>query len=156
MTMMKIKKLSALILAGALTCTTPAMVYAQDSTDAAVDQAVDMLQESGMDKLLSDPDKVVDIIVDAKDAIGQADVSDEEISSAINTAAEAVGVTLSDSETSTLVNLYDKFKNMDLDEDQLRTQMNKVYDKLEELGVTKEDVKGVLSKLVDLVKSILN
>ena len=154
--MMKIKKLSALILAGALTCTTPAMVYAQDSTDAAVDQAVDMLQESGMDKLLSDPDKVVDIIVDAKDAIGQADVSDEEISSAINTAAEAVGVTLSDSETSTLVNLYDKFKNMDLDEDQLRTQMNKVYDKLEELGVTKEDVKGVLSKLVDLVKSILN
>ena len=153
---MKIKKLSALILAGALTCTTPAMVYAQDSTDAVVDQAVDMLQESGMDKLLSDPDKVVDIIVEAKDAIGQADVSDEEISSAINTAAEAVGVTLSDSETSTLVNLYDKFKNMDLDEDQLRTQMNKVYDKLEELGVTKEDVKGVLSKLVDLVKSILN
>lgn len=153
---MKIKKLSALILAGALTCTTPAMVYAQDSTDAVVDQAVDMLQESGMDKLLSDPDKVVDIIVEAKDAIGQADVSEEEISSAINTAAEAVGVTLSDSENSTLVNLYDKFKNMDLDEDQLRAQVNKVYDKLEELGVTKEDVKGVLGKLVDLVKSILN
>lgn len=153
---MRIKKLSALILAGALACTTPAMVYAQDSTDAAVDQAVDMLQESGVDDLLSDPDKVVDIIVDAKEAIGSADVSDEEISSAIKTAGETVGVTLSDSETSTLVGLYNKFKNMNLDEDQLREQVNKVYDKLQELGITKEDVKGILGKVLDLVKSILN
>ena len=37
---MKIKKLSALILAGTLACTTPAMVYADSTTDAAVDQAV--------------------------------------------------------------------------------------------------------------------
>ena len=75
---MKIKKLSAFILAGALTCTTPAMVYA-DTTSDAVDQAVSVLENSGVDDLLSDPDKVVDIIVAAKDAIGQVDVSDEEL-----------------------------------------------------------------------------
>ena len=37
------KKISALVLAGALACTTPAMVYAQDSSDV-VDQAVEILR----------------------------------------------------------------------------------------------------------------
>ena len=150
---MKINKLSAIILAGALTCTTPAMVYA-DTTSDAVDQAVSVLENSGVDDLLSDPDKVVDIIVAAKDAIGQVDVSDEEISSAIDVAAS--GISLTDSEKSTLVQLYNKFKNMNLDENELRTQITKVYDKLESLGITKDDVKGVIGKLIDIAKSLLN
>ena len=151
---MRINKLTAIVLAGAISCTAPAMVYADD-TSAAVDQAVEMLQESGVDELLSDPDKVVDIIVAAKEAVGQTDVSDDTISSAIDVAASSLGVTLSDSDKSTLVSLYNKFKNMDLDEEQLRSQINQVYDKLESLGITKEDVKGVFGKLVSLVKDIL-
>lgn len=152
---MKINKLSAIILAGALTCTTPAMVYA-DTTSDAVDQAVSVLENSGVDDLLSDPDKVVDIIVAAKDAIGQVDVSDEEISNAIDVAASGLGISLTDSEKSTLVQLYNKFKNMNLDENELRTQITKVYDKLESLGITKDDVKGVIGKLIDIAKSLLN
>ena len=152
---MKIKKLSALILAGTLTCTTPAMVYA-DTTSDAVDQAVSVLENSGVDDLLSDPDKVVDIIVAAKDAIGQIDVSDEEISNAIDVAASGLGISLTDSEKSTLVQLYNKFKNMNLDENELRAQITKVYDKLESLGITKDDVKGVIGKLIDIAKSLLN
>ena len=151
---MRINKLTAIVLAGAISCTAPAMVYADDTSDA-VDQAVEMLQESGVDELLSDPDKVVDIIVAAKEAVGQTDVSDDTISSAIDVAASSLGVTLSDSDKSTLVSLYNKFKNMDLDEEQLRSQINQVYDKLESLGITKEDVKGVFGKLVSLVKDIL-
>ena len=153
---MKIKKLSALILAGTLACTTPAMVYADSTTDAVVDQAVEVLQENGVDDFLSDPDKVVDIIVAAQEAVGQADVSDDVISSAIDTAAGSLGVTLTDSEKSTLISLYNKFKTMNLDKDELRTQVNKVYDKLESMGITKDDVKGILGKLVDIVKGILN
>ena len=152
---MKINKVSAIILAGVLTCTTPAMVYA-DTTSDAVDQAVAVLEDSGIDDLLSDPDKVVDIIVAAQDAIGQVDVSDEEISSAIDVAASGLGVSLTDSEKSTLVQLYNKFKNMDLDETELRSQITKVYDKLESLGITKDDVKGVIGKLIDIAKSLLN
>ena len=151
---MRINKLTAIVLAGAISCTAPAMVYADD-TSAAVDQAVEMLQESGVDELLSDPDKVVYIIVAAKEAVGQTDVSDDTISSAIDVAASSLGVTLSDSDKSTLISLYNKFKNMDLDEEQLRSQINQVYDKLESLGITKEDVKGVFGKLVSLVKDIL-
>ena len=152
---MKINKLSAIILAGVLTCTKPAMIYA-DTTSDAVDQAVAVLEDSGIDDLLSDPDKVVDIIVAAQDAIGQVDVSDEEISSAIDVAASGLGVSLTDSEKSTLVQLYNKFKNMDLDETELRSQITKVYDKLESLGITKDDVKGIIGKLIDIAKSFLN
>ncbi len=153
---MKIKKFSALILAGMLTCTAPAAVYADQSTDAMVDQAVELLEQTGVDEFLSDPDNVVDVIVAVKDTIGQADVSDEELSAAIDTAAQAAGFTLSDSDRSTLVSLYNKFKNIDINEEELRTQVNKVYDKLESLGITKDDVKGIFGKLVDMVKSIFN
>ena len=152
---MKINKLSAFILAGVLTCTTPAMVYA-DTTSDAVDQAVSVLENSGVDDLLSDPDKVVDIIVAAKEAIGQVDVSDEEISNAIDVAASGLGISLTDSEKSTLVQLYNKFKNMDIDENELRSQITKVYYKIESLGITKDDVKGVIGKLIDIAKSLLN
>jgi uncharacterized protein YpuA (DUF1002 family) len=132
------------------------MVYADQTTDAAVDQAVELLEQSGVDDLLSDPDKVVDLIIAAKETLGTVNVTDDQISSALDVAAGELGVTLSDSDKSTLIQLYNKFKNMDLDENELRSQVNKVYDKLESLGITKEDVKGILGKLVDLVKEFLN
>ena len=154
--MMKINKLSAFIRAGALTCTAPAMVYADQTTDAAVDQAVELLEQSGVDDLLSDPDKVVDLIISAQETLGTVNVTDDQISSALDVAAGELGVTLSDSDKYTLIQLYNKFKNMDLDENELRSQVNKVYDKLESLGITKEDVKGILGKLVELVKGFLN
>ena len=150
------KKFSALVLAATLACTTPVMVYAQDSSSEMVDQAVEILKDNGVDDLLSNPDKVVDLIMQTKEIRGQVDVTDEEIGSALDVAAESVGVTLTDSDKTTLIQLYNKFKNTDLDEEQLRSQVNKVYNKLEELGITKEDVKGILGKLVDLARSILN
>lgn len=153
---MRIKKLSALILAGVLTCTAPAAVQADAQTDAAVDQAVELLEQSGISDFMSDPDNVVDVIIAAKETIGQADVSDEDIAAALDTAAAAAGFSLSDSDKDTLVRLYNKFKNIDIDEETLRTQVNKVYDKLESLGITKEDVKGILGKMIDIVKSIIN
>ena len=150
------KKFSALVLAATLACTTPVMVYAQDSSSEMVDQAVEILKDNGVDDLLSNPDKVVDLIMQTKEILGQVDVTDEEIGSALDVAAESVCVTLTDSDKTTLIQLYNKFKNTDLDEEQLRSQVNKVYNKLEELGITKEDVKGILGKLVDLARSILN
>ena len=44
---------------------------------------------------------------------------------------------------------------MDIDQEQLKSHISQVYDKLESLGITKEDVKGILGKLIDVVKNIL-
>ena len=51
---MKVNKLSAVILAGVLACSTPSAVFAQESS------AEEILMDAAMDSLLSDPDKVAD------------------------------------------------------------------------------------------------
>ena len=48
------------------------------------------------------------------------------------------------------------FKDSNIDEEQLRSTVTKVYDKLEEMGIGKEEVKGILHKLVDFAKSLFN
>lgn len=151
---MRIKKLSAWMLAGVIACTTPVMVSAYETQDI-VNEAVDMIESSGIDSLLSDPDKVVDIIIYAKDIIGEQEVSDEQLYEVIHMAEENLQIELNDSAEDTVVKLFKKFKNMDLDEDQLREQIYKVYDKLEEMGITEDDTKSILGKIVDFVKSIL-
>lgn len=145
---MKVKKLGALILAGVLTCTTPSAVFADDITE-------EILMDTAIDTLLSDPDKVADIVIYVKDAIDQQDISDDDILYVIDQAAENFDVDLSDSDKESLLKIVKKFKNMDIDEDQLRSDIKSVYDKLESMGVDKEDVKGVLGKLINFAKSIL-
>ena len=56
---MRIKKLGALILAGTLMCTTPVMpVMASDATETVQE----IITDNEIDSLVSDPDKVVDMI----------------------------------------------------------------------------------------------
>lgn len=145
---MKVKKLGVLILAGVLTCTTPSAVFADDITE-------EILMDTAIDTLLSDPDKVADIVIYVKDAIDQQDISDDDILYVIDQAAENFDVDLSDSDKESLLKIVKKFKDMDIDEDQLRSDIKSVYDKLESMGVDKEDVKGVLGKLINFAKSIL-
>ncbi|MDO4307951.1 MAG: DUF1002 domain-containing protein [Eubacteriales bacterium] len=145
---MKVKRLGALILAGVLTCTAPSVVLADEITE-------EILMDTAIDSLLSDPDKVADIVIYVKDAIDQQDISDDDIRYVIDQAAENFDVNLSDSDKESLLKIVKKFKDMDLDEEQLRTDIKSVYDKLESLGIEKEDVKGVLGKLIDLAKNIL-
>lgn len=145
---MKIKKFSALLMAGVLSCTAPAVVYAEDSS-------MDILMENEIDSLLEDPDKAVDIIMYVKDFIDQQEVSDEEIMDIIGLAEDNFQISLSDSEKESMLNIVKKFKDMDIDEDELRSQITRVYEKMEELGIGKEEVKGIVAKLMDLVKDIL-
>jgi hypothetical protein len=47
-------------------------------------------------------------------------------------------------------------KNLDLDEDKLRTEVEDSYQKLKDLGISKEQVKGVFRICLDFVKNIFN
>ena len=84
---MRIKKLGALILAGTLMCTTPVMpVMASDATETVQE----IITDNEIDSLVSDPDKVVDIIMYAKDQVAQQDISDEQIKEIIQTAESSL------------------------------------------------------------------
>ena len=148
---MRIKKLGTLIVAGVIMCTTPAMpVMASD----AVESVQEIISDNEIDSLVSDPDKVVDIIV--KDAVADQDISDDQIKEVIQTAENTVGVSLTDEEENKIVTIVKQVKNSDINEEQLRSTVTKVYDKLEEMGIGKEEVKGILHKLFDFAKSLFN
>ena len=150
---MKIKKFGALIMAGVLMCTAPAAsVMASD----AADTVQEIITDNEIDSLASDPDAVVDIIMYAKDQIAQQDISDDQIREIIQAGENTAGVSLTEEEENKLITIVKKVKDTNIDEEQLRSTVTKVYDKLQEMGIGKEEVKGILHKLVDFAKSLLD
>ena len=150
---MKRKKIGALIMAGVLMCTAPAAsVMASD----AADTVQEIITDNEIDSLASDPDAVVDIIMYAKDQIAQQDISDDQIREIIQAGENTAGVSLTEEEENKLITIVKKVKDTNIDEEQLRSTVTKVYDKLQEMGIGKEEVKGILHKLVDFAKSLLN
>ena len=148
---MRIKKLGALILAGTLMCTTPVMpVMASDATETVQE----IITDNEIDSLVSDPDKVVDIIMYVKNEAAKQDISDDQIRSLIQTAESTAGVSLSEEEENRIIKIVKQIKDSDIDEEQLRSAVTKAYDKLEEMGIGKEEVKGILHKLADFAKSL--
>ena len=146
--MKNIKKLTGIMMAGALAFSVPVPAIASGFDISSLEALID----SGVDAVFSDPDQTVDIIMYVKDKIGQQDVTDDQIRTVINEAADAFQISLTDSEKDNLVDLARKVKDANIDEDELRSDVNAVFDKMDALGVEKNDVKGFLKKILNLVK----
>ena len=146
--MKNIKKLTGIMMAGALAFSVPVPAIASGFDTSSLEALID----SGVDAVFSDPDQTVDIIMYVKDKIGQQDVTDDQIRTVINEAADAFQISLTDSEKDNLVDLARKVKDANIDEDELRNDVNAVFDKMDALGVEKNDVKGFLKKILNLVK----
>ena len=146
--MKNIKKLTGIMMAGALAFSVPVPAIASGFDTSSLEALID----SGVDAVFSDPDQTVDIIMYVKDKIGQQDVTDDQIRIVINEAADAFQISLTDSEKDNLVDLARKVKDANIDEDELRSDVNAVFDKMDALGVEKNDVKGFLKKILNLVK----
>ena len=135
-------------MAGALAFSVPVPAIASGFDTSSLEALIDR----GVDAVFSDPDQTVDIIMYVKDKIGQQDVTDDQIRTVINEAADAFQISLTDSEKDNLVDLARKVKDANIDEDELRSDVNAVFDKMDALGVEKNDVKGFLKKILNLVK----
>lgn len=136
------------MIAGVVACTAPVSVMAAESTSQTA------FMEDELDSLLSDPDKAVDVIMYVKELVDQQEVSDEEVDQAIDMAAEHFQITISDEDKEKLIDLFQKFKDLEFDEEELRSNVKKVYEKMDEWGVGKDDVKNFLEKGIDFVKSL--
>ena len=104
--------------------------------------------------LTADPDKTVAIVLSAKSLVDQQNITDDQVRSAVTQAADHFGVSLSDSEVDSLVSVVRKVLDAKIDEDALRSDVNSVYSKLQDMGVTKDDAKGLVSKLIEFVKGL--
>ena len=145
---MRIKKAGILIIAAAITCTTPAVPAMAADTSESVQE---IISDNEIDSLVSDPDKVVMYV---KNEAAKQDISDDQIRSLIQTAESTAGVSLSEEEENRIIKIVKQIKDSDIDEEQLRSAVTKAYDKLEEMGIGKEEVKGILHKLADFAKSL--
>ena len=58
------------------------------------------------------------------------------------------------SDVDSLVSIVRKVLDANIDESALRDDVNSVYNKLKDMGVTKEDAKGLLAKMIDFVKGL--
>lgn len=151
---MKINKLAAVIIAGVITCTAPAGVYAADINAESI--AEEIVENDKVNELATDPDKVADIIISVKNMIDSQNITDDQISSGVDMAAEQLGVSLSESEKKAIVTLASKFVNMNISDEEIRNGVNDVYNTLESLGIGKEEVKGILKKAINVVKNLMN
>jgi uncharacterized protein YpuA (DUF1002 family) len=142
---MKTNKICALVMAGVLACSAP--VYADTTTET-------ILSESGIMSIISDPDELVDVVVYVKDAISNSEVSDSEILNLIDEAADKFDISMSDSEKESILTIVKQVKNLDFDEDNLRSEVKDAYQKLKDLGIGKEQVKGILEICIDFVKNL--
>lgn len=149
--MKKIKKLTAAIMTAAVLFCAPVTSMAADTAGS---QAEEVIMEN-VDNLLSDPGQVADIVVYVKDLIDQQQITGEQIASGVDMASEALGISLTDSEKEAIVNVAQKILAADVDAETLRSQIESVYDKMEELGIGKEEVKGFIQKVIDFAKSLL-
>ena len=151
MMMKKIKKLTAAVMIAAVLFCAPVTSMAADTAGS---QAEEVIMEN-VDNLLSDPGQVADIIVYVKELIDQQQITGDQIASGVDMAAEVLGISLTDSEKEAIVNVAQKVLAIDVDADALRSQIESVYDKMEDMGIGKEEVKGFIQKVIDFAKSLL-
>lgn len=149
--MMKVKKITAVLLAGTIAFSSPIFVSGAEDAFALAEE---ILESNEISSLISDPDKIVDIILYVKEYLGNQEISDDMILEAVNMACDRLSIRLEDSEKETLVSIFKEFQNMDLDEEELRETVNEIYDGLEELGIGEEEVEGFLDKALDFVKEL--
>ena len=151
MMMKKIKKLTAAVMTAAVLFCAPVTSMAADTAGS---QAEEVIMEN-VDNLLSDPGQVADIIVYVKELLDQQQITGEQIAGGVDMASEALGISLTDSEKEAIVNVAQKVLAIDVDADALRSQIESVYDKMEDMGIGKEEVKGFIQKVIDFAKSLL-
>ena len=100
--------------------------------------------------------KVGDIIVYVKGLFDSNQISDDEISQGIDEAADHYGVTLSEDDKNSLVNIISKFRGIDISDDQIKGYVSDAYSTLKDMGVTKSDVKNIFEKAIEFIKGMLS
>lgn len=153
--MRRLNKVTALVIAGVISCTSPMMVMASDS-GSVMSQAEEILKDNEVGSLASDPDKVGDIIVYVKWLFDSNQITDDEISQGIDEAADHFGVSLNEDDKSSLVNIISKFRGIEMSDDQIKGYVSDAYSTLKDMGVTKSDVKNIFEKAIEFIKGMLS
>ena len=90
--------------------------------------------------------KVVEEGLDNEEAIGKA----------IDQGAAELGISVSEEEKQTIISLMKKIGKLDLDVDSMKSQAKELFNKLENMGMDKEQAKGFFQKIIDALTEFFN
>ena len=125
----------------------------QNSMDTAVNELV-VTSQIAED---ANPEDVEKLIAFVKAKVVEGDLnSDEEISEVIDEGASEVGVTLTDEEKQQIIALMKKIDGLNLNIDSMKAQATDLFNKLEDMGIDKEQAKGFFQKLIDSLKDFFS
>lgn len=104
-----------------------------------------------------DSKKIEELIAYVKAEVVEADLDDEEsIRKIIDEGSKQLGITLTEEEINTIISLMKKISDLDLDFESMKEQAGELFDKLEEMGVNKEDAKNFFQKIIDAITEFFN
>lgn len=125
----------------------------QESMDTAVNELV-ITSQIAEDV---DAEDVEELIAYVKARVVQEGLdNDEAISQAIDDGAAEIGITLTEEEKQRIIDLMKKINDLDLDIDSMRAQASELFNKLEDMGIDKEQAKGFFQKIVDSLKDFFS
>lgn len=82
--------------------------------------------------------------------------NEEAISKAIDEGAAQMGISLSDDEKSAIISLMKKISTLDLDYEKMQSQAKELFNKLEDMGIDKEQAKSFIQKIIDAIQSFFD
>lgn len=88
------------------------------------------------------------------EVIAKGVTSDADIEEIIEQAANEMDITLSKEDIGNIVSSMKKISKLDLDLDSIKEQAKGLYDKLDALNISADEVQGVLDKILDFFKKI--
>ena len=124
-----------------------------ESMDTAVNELVvtSQMADGG------ESQNVEELIAFVKAKVVEEGLDDEEsIREVIEEGASQLGLTLTEEEINTIISLMKKISELDLDVESMKEQAGELFDKLEEMGVDKEQAKNFFQKIIDAITEFFN
>jgi len=122
----------------------------EDSMDAAVNELV-ITSEIAEDV---DSEDIEQLMAFVKAKVVEEGLDDEEaISKAIDEGASQLGITITEEEKKAIISLMKKIGDLDLDLESMQQQAKDLFNKLEDMGIDKEQAKNFFQKIIDAIQS---
>lgn len=107
-------------------------------------------------------DEIAGMVAYLKDQVGGKDLSDSELTDAIDQASEKFNVSLTQDQIDQLKELLKKLQGLDLNWSNIRDQAENLYGKLKDMGLKvdtsalTQQAQGFFAKLIAFIKSLFN
>lgn len=127
-----------------------------ESMDTAVNELV-ITSQMADEAEGAEANQIEELIAFVKAKVVEEGLEDEEsIREVIDEGASQLGLTLTEEEIDTIISLMKKISELDLDVESMKEQAGELFDKLEEMGVDKEEAKNFFQKIIDAITEFFN